>query len=128
MARAARELRRGLSADNLRVGAFGAAALGVVALLATHSGVAPDVLGHGALVQALVAAGALFVTLTVMHTAAHTYFGWRFERGLRAAGAGEHRRAIRLLGPVERPGMSHYDLDGAARRALAESRAALASG
>jgi hypothetical protein len=128
MARAARELRRGLSADNLRFGALAAAALGVVALLATRSGAAPDVLGRGALVQALVAAGALFVTLTVMHTAAHTYFGWRFERGLRAAGAGEHRRAVQLLGPVERPGMGHYDLDGAARRALQASRAALASG
>src|SRR6266545_100602 len=46
-------------------------------------------------------------------------FGWRFDRGLRAATAGEHRHAVRLLAPVERPGMSHYDPDGSARRALA---------
>jgi hypothetical protein len=83
------------------------------------------VLGLGAVAQALGAALALFVTITGIHTAAHTYFGWRFDRGLRAATAGEHRRAVRLLAPVERQGMSHYDPDGSARRALSASRASL---
>jgi hypothetical protein len=127
MPRATSELRRGLNAYNLRVGALSATALGVVMLAATVTGTVPDVLGLGAGAQALGAALALFVTITGIHTAAHTYFGWRFDRGLRAATAGEHRRAVRLLAPVERPGMSHYDSDGSARRALGASRAALGS-
>jgi hypothetical protein len=125
MPRATSELRRGLNAYNLRVGALSATALGVAMLAATVTGTVPDVLGLGAVAQALGAALALFVMMTGIHTAAHTYFGWRFDRGLRAATAGEHRRAVRLLAPVERQGMSHYDPDGSARRALGASRAAL---
>ena len=127
MPRATSELRRGLNAYNLRVGALSATALGVVMLAATVTGTVLDVLGLGAVAQALGAALALFVTITGIHTAAHTYFGWRFDRGLRAATAGEHRRAVRLLAPVERQGMSHYDPDGSARRALGASREALTS-
>ena len=128
MPRATSELRRGLNAYNLRVGALSATALGVVMLAATLTGTVPDVLGLGAGAQTLGAALAFFVAITGIHTAAHTYFGWRFDRGLRAATAGEHRRAVRLLAPVERQGMSHYDPDGSARRALCASRAALRSG
>lgn len=127
MTRTASELRRGLSTDNLRVAALAAAGLGGGALVATAGGAAPDVLGHGAIAQALATAAALFVAITALHAAAHAYFGWRFERGLRAAAAGEHRRAARLLGPVSRPGMDHYDLDGAARRALLSARGSLAA-
>jgi hypothetical protein len=65
------------------------------------------------------------VIITGMHTATHTYFGWRFARGIRAAGAGEHARAARLLAPVERPGMTHYDPGGYAQKMLARARAAL---
>jgi hypothetical protein len=54
-----------------------------------------------------------------------TYFGWRFDRGIRAAEADDHRRALRRLGPVERHGMSHYDPEVQARTALAASRVAL---
>ena len=122
---AATEFRRGLDAYNLMVGALSSAALGVVTLLGTATGVAPDVLGRGAPLQALAAALALFVVITSMHTAAHTYFGWRFDRGIRAAATGNHARALRLLAPVDRPGMSHYDPEGNARGALASSRAIL---
>jgi len=84
MPRATSELRRGLNAHNLRVGALSATALGVVMLAATVTGTVPDVLGLGAVAQALGTALALFVTITGIHTAAHTYFGWRFDRGLGA--------------------------------------------
>ena len=57
-----------------------------------------------------------------MHTATHTYFGWRFARGIRAAGAGQHTRAARLLAPVERPGMRHYDPGGDAQTMLDRAR------
>jgi hypothetical protein len=127
MPSATSELRRSLNAYNLRVGGLSAAATGVATLLATLTGTIPDVFGLGSVAQALGAALALFVMITGMHTAAHTYFGWRFDRGLHAATAGEHRHAVRLLAPVERPGMSHYDPDGSARRALGASRAALGS-
>jgi hypothetical protein len=122
---AASEFRRGFDAYNLMVGALSSAALGLGALLATASGLAPDVVGRGAGLQSLAVALALFVVITGMHTAAHTYFGWRFDRGIRAASTDDHRRAVRLLTPVERPGMSHYDPEGRAQAALAASRAAL---
>jgi hypothetical protein len=115
---AASEFRRGLNPYNLMVGAVSALALGAATFVATLSGVAPDVLARGAALLALLAALGLFVIITAMHTATHTYFGWRFARGIRAAGAGEHRRAARLLAPVERRGMSHYDPGGHARRIL----------
>ena len=123
---AATEFRRGLDAYNLKVGALASVALGAATWLAAAAGAAPDLLGKGAGPQALVAALALFVLITGLHTAAHTYFGWRFERGLRATAAGDHRRAVRLLAAVERSGMSHYDPDGSVRRALDACRAALA--
>jgi len=122
---AASEFRRGLNTYNLMVGAGAAVALGVAALVATRAGVVPDLFLLGAGRQALAAALGLFVIITGMHTATHTYFGWRFARGIRAAGAGEHARAARLLAPVERPGMGHYDPGGYARTMLTASRTAL---
>jgi hypothetical protein len=122
---AASEFRRGLDRHNLMVGALSSTALGAATLLATAADLVPDIVGHGAAPQALAVALALFVTITALHTAAHTYFGWRFARGIRATAAGHHPRAVRLLRPVERPGMTHYDPDSHARQALAASRAAL---
>ncbi|HTO10694.1 MAG TPA: hypothetical protein VMQ51_03920 [Candidatus Binatia bacterium] len=122
---AASEFRRGLNPYNLMVGALAALALGAVTLVATRAGVAPDLFLLGAGRQALGAALGLFVIITGMHTATHTYFGWRFARGIRAAGTGEHARATRLLAPVERPGMSHYDPGGHVQKTLEASRAAL---
>lgn len=122
---AASEFRRGLNPTNLMVGAGAAVALGVATLVATLAGVVPDLFRLGATGQAAAAALGLFVIITGMHTATHTYFGWRFAKGIRAAGAGEHVRAARLLAPVERPGMPHYDPGGHAQRMLAASRAAL---
>jgi hypothetical protein len=83
------------------------------------------VAGRGALRQSTIAALVLFVIITGMHTAVHAYFGWRFDRGIRAAADDDHARALRLLAPVERPGMGHYDREGRARAALAACRAAL---
>ena len=122
---AASEFRRGLNPYNLMVGAVAALALGAATLVATLAGVAPDVVARGAATQALAAALGLFVIITGMHTATHTYFGWRFARGIRAAGAGQHTRAARLLAPVERPGMRHYDPGGDAQTMLDRARAGL---
>lgn len=122
---ASSEFRRGLNPYNLMVGAVAALALGVATLVATLAGLAPDLFLLGAGTQAAAAALGLFVIITGMHTATHTYFGWRFARGIRAAGAGEHARAARLLAPVERPGMSHYDPGGYAQKMLDASRSAL---
>src|SRR5437879_704957 len=122
---AASELRRGLNAYNLTVGAVSALVLGAATLAATLAGVAPDLFLLGAGKQALAAALGLFVIITGMHTATHTYFGWRFARGIRAAGAGEHARAAGLLAPAERPGMSHYDPGGYAKKMLEQARASL---
>ena len=122
---ASSEFRRGLNSYNLMVGAVAAVALGAATLVATRAGVVPDLFLTGAGTQALGSALGLFVIITGMHTATHTYFGWRFARGIRAAGAGEHARAARLLAPVERPGMSHYDPGGYAQKMLNASRAAL---
>jgi len=122
---AASEFRRGLNTYNLMVGAVAAVALGAATLIATLAGVVPDLFLLGAGKQALAAALGLFAIITGMHTATHTYFGWRFARGIRAAGAGEHARAARLLAPVERPGMTHYDPGGYAQKMLAQARAGL---
>jgi len=122
---ASSEFRRGLNPYNLMVGAVAALALGAATLAATWAGVLPDLFLFGPGRQALGAALGLFVIITGMHTATHTYFGWRFARGIRAAGAGEHARAARLLAPVERPGMSHYDPGGYAQKMLDASRTAL---
>jgi hypothetical protein len=122
---ASSEFRRGLNPYNLMVGALAALALGGTTLVTTRAGLAPDLFLLGAGTQAAAAALGLFVIITGMHTATHTYFGWRFARGIRAAGAGEHARAARLLAPVERPGMSHYDPGGYAQKMLDASRSAL---
>ena len=122
---AASELRRGLGRSNLLVGAAAALGLGAATLLATLTGLAPAVVRLGAGTQALAVALALFVIITALHAAAHAYFGWRFGRGIVAAAAGHHARAIRLLAPVERAGMGHYDPGGDARRTLDEARARL---
>ena len=124
---AASEFRRGLNPYNLMVGALAALAVAVATLLATALGAAPDLLGQGGPAQALVVGLMLFLVITGMHTATHTYFGWRFARGIRAAEAGDHGRAARLLAPVERRGMTHYDEGGHAQRTLARARAALAA-
>ena len=125
---ASSEFRRGLNPYNLMVGAVAAVALGAVMLVSTLAGVVPDLFLLGAGRQALGAALGLFVIITGMHTATHTYFGWRFARGIRAAGTGQHAQAARLLAPVERPGMGHYDPGGYAKRMLDTSRTALAAG
>jgi hypothetical protein len=125
---AASEFRRGLDPYNLMVGAVAAVVLGIATLLATRAGLVPDLFVLGAGGQASAAALGLFVIITGMHTATHTYFGWRFARGIRAAATGRHTRAARLLAPVERPGMGHYDPGGHARKTLAASRLALAAG
>ena len=122
---ASSEFRRGLNPNNLMVGAVAAGALGASLLVATLAGALPDLVLLGAGRQALVAALGLFVIITGVHTATHTYFGWRFARGIRAATAGQHRSAARLLAPVERPGMSHYDPGGYAQKTLDASRAGL---
>jgi hypothetical protein len=122
---AASEFRRGLDPYNLMVGGAAAIVLGAATLVVTLAGVAPDLVARGAAVQAVAAAFGLFVIITGMHTGTHAYFGWRFARGIRAAGAGEHARAACLLAPIERLGMSHYDPGGHAQRTLAASRAAL---
>ena len=120
---AATEFRRGVNGYNLTVGLIASLALGGAVLLATATGVGPDLLGRGAEPQAAVAALALFVVITAIHTAVHTYLGWRFDRGIRAATAGDYPRAVRLLIPVTRPGLDHYDPDGTARHTLESSRA-----
>ena len=125
---ASSEFRRGLNPYNLMVGAVAAVALGAATLVTTRAGVIPDLFLLGAWKQALGAALGLFVIITGMHTATHTYFGWRFARGIRAAAAGEHARAARLLAPVERPGMTHYDPGGYAQKMLDASRATLGAG
>jgi hypothetical protein len=125
---AASELRRGLNPYNLMVGAMAALALGAVTLVATRGGALPDLFLLGAGRQALAAALGLFVIITGMHTATHAYFGWRFARGIRAADAGQHARAARLLAPAGRPGMRHYDPGGHAHRVLDASRAARGAG
>src|SRR4029079_12180138 len=122
---ASSEFRRGLDRYNLMVGAVAALALGAATLAATWVGVLPDLFLLGPGRPSLAAALGLFVIITGMHTATHTYFGWRFARGIRAAGAGEHARAARLLAPVARPGTRHYHRRGYAQTMLHASRTAL---
>jgi hypothetical protein len=77
--------------------------------------------GHGACAQALAAATVFFVLTTALHTAVHAWFGWRFQRGIEASQRGDHVLARRLLSPVTRRGMSHYDEEGHARAAYDRS-------
>jgi hypothetical protein len=68
-----------------------------------------------------------FLSVALVHSAMHAYFGWRFGRGLRASLAGDLRLATRLLAPLDRIGLDHYDPTGSARRALEASRAPAAA-
>ena len=122
---AASEFRRSFSADNLTFGAVPSIAIGAVVALLTWLGTVPDVLEAGAIVQSVAVTALLFSMITAMHAALHTYFGWRFAHGIRASAAGDHRRAVRFLSPVEARGMSHYDPQSRAVSALRTSRAAL---
>ncbi len=112
------ELRRGVNAFNLTVGFLTSITLGALAYFTVpplHS------LTHSGLLALLV----MFLT-TGLHTAGHAYFGWRFEKGIRAFQEGRFQEAVMLLGVVERKEMDHFDPDGVALRALQESRAMLA--
>lgn len=121
------ELRRGVNAYNLRIGALAGAGGGIALGAATATGAFPMVVPvadpHLALVaQSAGAALATFVFATVLHTAVHAYFGWRFGRGIAASEEGRHAEAIALLSPVTLAGMDHYDPGGHASRALEASR------
>jgi hypothetical protein len=121
------ELRRGLNAYNLRVGALTGAGGGIALGAATASGAFPMVVAMAdprlaLLAQSAVGALATFVFTTALHTAVHAYFGWRFGRGIAASEEGRHAEAIALLSPVTMAGMDHYDPGGHASRALETSR------
>lgn len=122
----ASEFRRGLNAFNLTVGTLTSLATGALVHVGMSTGWVPDLMGRGVLWQSVFAACVMMVLTTGLHTAAHSYFGWRFERGIRAHHAGEHEEAVRLLAAVEGREMDHYDPDGHALAALQGSRAELA--
>ena len=115
------ELRRGFDRFNLGVGAL----TGIAAGAGAGSGIAP--LLAEPWTQATVTALVVFSLITSLHVAVHGYFGWRFERGLRASRQGQHARAAALLAPAARKNLAHYDLGGHAARALLEARASLPS-
>jgi hypothetical protein len=116
------ELRRGFDAFNLSVGLATSLAIGAGALVLTSRGLLPVLLGRGALAQSLAVALASFLSITAFHAGLHAYFGWRLERGMRAAREGQAADAVRLLGVLDWKGMDHYDADGLARKALERSR------
>lgn len=118
----ASEFRRGLNAFNLTVGTLTSLVTGALVHAGASAGWIPDLLGRGALVQTVAVALVMMFLTTGLHTAAHSYFGWRFERGIKAHHAGEHTAAIVLLAPVEGREMDHYDPDGHALAALQASR------
>lgn len=123
----ASEFKRGLNAFNLSVGFVTAVAGSGVAYALTRQLLIPDLFARGPGFQALLA-GLLLMTLTTgLHTAGHAYFGWRFERGLRAFAKGDYPLAVRLLAVVEKPEMDHFDPEGYALKALQESRSFLRS-
>ena len=107
------ELRRGLGAYNLAVALVPGVAAGLASL-----GLFPPLTaaGMGTLV---------FASVTLLHTAAHAWFGWKLGRGVEAHRAGRHEDAVSRLAVLERRGVGHYDPEGVAARALASSRAAL---
>lgn len=105
------ELRRGVNPYNLKFGAVAALALG--------TGVG---WWAGSWLSGGVAAGALFLLLTALHTLAHGLMGFVFERGLEAHCRGDYARALRWLALADKPGMDHYDPQGVARAALTECR------
>lgn len=114
------ELRRGVSAYNLGVAFVAALGLSAVVYVLTRAGFVPVLIGATPITQALVIGAVLFTIISLMHIAMHSYFGWRFERGVAALSSGRAEKALRLLAIVERAGMDHYDLDGSVRR-LVES-------
>lgn len=107
----AAELRRGVNPYNLKFGALAAAPMGALLGWLAGSWVA----------GALAAVGA-FVVLTALHTVAHGFMGWVFERGLQAHCRGDYARAARWLALADKPGMDHYDPQGFALQALRECR------
>lgn len=118
----ASEFRRGLNAFNLTVGSLTSLATAALLYLSATQGWVPDLTARGESFQAAAGGFLMMVLTTGLHTAAHSYFGWRFERGLRAHHNGEHEIAIKLLAPAESRGMDHYDPDGYALKALRRSR------
>jgi hypothetical protein len=115
------ELRRGVNAYNLSV-AFGTSlVIAAIELALSRFGVVPLIVTSH-LGQALTIGISLFLIISMMHIAAHAYFGWRFERGVAALSSGSVTRAMQLLGIAERPGMDHYDEEGAVRRLLQKIR------
>ncbi|MEW6281859.1 MAG: hypothetical protein AB1758_24850 [Candidatus Eremiobacterota bacterium] len=117
------ELRRGVNPFNLKVGVLSALALGALSYPAARAGWLPAVLP--AWQQALAVTGLLFALVTLLHTAAHGFMGWLFERGLAAHCRGDLRRAAWLLAPAEWRGMDHYDPNGVALEALRDCRSRL---
>ncbi len=123
-----RGLRTGVSAFNVAVGGGVALVGGTATLVATRADLLPDLTGHDGWWESGGVALGLFTAITAFHTALHAYFGWRFGRGLAAHRAGDHARAARLLAPIARAGMEHYDEGGIGARTLTESRARCADG
>jgi hypothetical protein len=117
------ELRRSLSLYNLTVAGLVGAASGlfVYVLCATRMLPGSEAFDGEPLAIAVGILG--FLSVASIHSAMHAYFGWRFGRGLRASLSGDTRLAARLLAPVERVGLDHYDPTGSARRALEACRA-----
>ena len=108
------ELRRGVNAFNLTVGFLTSITLGTLAYFTV-----PPL--HSVTQSGLLALLVMFLT-TGLHTAGHAYFGWRFEKGIRAFQEGRYEEAVMLLGVVEKKEMDHFDPDGVALKALQESR------
>lgn len=116
------EFWRGLNAFNLTVGTLTSLVTGGLVHMGMAIQLIPDLMNRGTLWQSGVAALVMMVLTTGLHTAAHSYFGWRFERGIKAHHEGRHEEAVRLLAPVEGREMDHYDPDGHAMAALRASR------
>ncbi len=111
------EFKRGLNLYNLSVGFL--AGLIIAALFFGLS--KSQILEFPPLV-ALWVGGGIFLLTTLFHTVVHSYFGWRFQKGIQASLKGEHEDAIKWLSAVEWKGMDHYDEEGNARRFLHKSR------
>lgn len=101
------ELKRGVNPFNLKYGATAAVILGAV-------------LGGflGSWYYALALMLGLFVSVTLLHTIAHGFMGWVFERGLKLHCQRRYRAAARWLALADKPGMDHYDSSGVALAAL----------
>jgi hypothetical protein len=104
-----RELKRSLNPRNLTISALASLALGIPALifLSTSLWLVPF----------------LFVLIAGIHCLMHLYFGWRFERGIKAAESGNDALAIRLLAGAD-TSLKHYDPDGICRATLQRFRTA----